>query len=153
MATYPDLHWFRHSALPMIKSTTKWLLLAIITRKKRQALAFSHYRLPHLLRPPENKTQDAHSQKKKDLLLPLILNSEILPDMMLYSLTLPALLITLLCFYLDSSAGSCMPCHKPNRRDTPWDHSFSTRGLCIPKITSPTKNTIWIIGSDVAVTW
>ena len=65
MATYPDLHWFRHSALPMIKSTTKWLLLAIITRKKRQPLAFSHYRLPHLLRPPENKNTRRTQPKKK----------------------------------------------------------------------------------------
>ncbi|KAF8817186.1 hypothetical protein BYT27DRAFT_7229123 [Phlegmacium glaucopus] len=72
---------------------------------------------------------------------------------MFNSLTLPVLLITLLCFYLDSSAGSCMPCHEPNRRDAPWDRSLSTRGLYIPKITSPTNNTTWIIGSYVTVTW
>jgi hypothetical protein len=74
---------------------------------------------------------------------------------MFYTLTLLPTLIISLCFYLDSSAGFCMPCHELNRRDTllDLDRSFSTRGLYIPKITSPTNATIWIIGSDVAVTW
>ena len=73
-----------------------------------------------------------------------------------YTLTFLPMLIILLCFYLDSSAGFCMPCLELNRRNTLWDldRSFSsTRGLYIPKITSPTNATIWIIGSDVAVTW
>ena len=75
---------------------------------------------------------------------------------MFYALTsLSSMLIILLCFYLDSSAGFCMPCHEPNRKNTLWDldRSFSTRGLFIPKITNPTNATIWIINSDVAVTW
>jgi len=74
---------------------------------------------------------------------------------MFYTLTSLPMLIILLCVYLDSSAGFCMPCHELNRKKTLWDldPSFSTRGLFIPKITSPTNATIWIIGSDVAVTW
>ena len=74
---------------------------------------------------------------------------------MFYTLTLLPMLIIFLCFYFDSSAGFCMPCYELNRRDTLWDldRSFSTRSLFIPKITSPTNATIWIIGSDVAVTW
>ena len=74
---------------------------------------------------------------------------------MFYNLTFLPMLIILLCFHLNSSAGYCMPCHELNRKNTLWDldHSFSTRDLYIPKITSPTNATIWIIGSDVAVTW
>ena len=70
---------------------------------------------------------------------------------MFYTLTSLRMLIILLCSYLDSSAEFCMPCHELNKRDL--DRSFSARGLFIPKITSPTNATIWIIGSDVAVTW
>ena len=74
---------------------------------------------------------------------------------MFYTLTLLPMLIILLCFYLDSSAGYCMPCRKPNRINALWDldRSFSTRDLYIPEITSPTNATVWIMGSDVAVTW
>ena len=74
---------------------------------------------------------------------------------MFYTLTSLSMLIILLCFNFDSSSGFCMPCHELNRKNTLWDlnRSSLTRGLFIPNITSPTNATIWIIGSDVAVTW
>ena len=74
---------------------------------------------------------------------------------MFYTLKSLHMLIILVCFYLDSSAGFCMPCSELNKKNALWDldGSFSIRDVFIPNITSPTNTTIWIIGSDVAVTW
>ena len=61
-------HLFRHSALPLIKFTTKWFLLAIITWKEAASMIFYPYCLPRLL-PPSRKIKHtkthAHSRTEK----------------------------------------------------------------------------------------
>ena len=45
--------------------------------------------------------------------------------------SLPSMLIILLCFCLDSSAGFCMPCQELNKKNTLWDldRSFHPQSL------------------------
>ena len=63
------------------------------------------------------------------------------------------LLIPLLMLVIGALAGPCMPCQASNRRDTPWDHRLTARGVYNPKITSPNHDTVWKPASDVVVTW
>ena len=89
--------------------------------------------LPHSRKIKHTKTH-AHFWIKKsdDNFYVWFLTQKTLLDMFYTLTSLPSMVIILLCFYLDSSAGFCMPCHEINKKTTLWDLdcSFSTRGRC-----------------------
>jgi len=71
--------------------------------------------------------------------------------------TLPFILIIIFSCLVIPSSAICLPCQPSSRRSTPWDveqHSgLSSRGIYHPKITNPTGNTVWLMNSEVTVTW
>lgn len=72
---------------------------------------------------------------------------------MLFNYVTSQLLLVLFTIFVVVLAGPCMPCQPSNRRDTPWDHGLLSRGVYSPKITNPTKGSIWNVASDNVVTW
>ncbi|KAF4617374.1 hypothetical protein D9613_005680 [Agrocybe pediades] len=73
--------------------------------------------------------------------------------MIFFHLAIISLLSTLWSFCLGVTAMPCMPCQASHRRATALDQMLPPRGLYSPKITNPTNESLWTVGSDVTVTW